>query len=197
MSWDAAAPDGDGWGAETSEWGAGVDTEGDGDEATPDIDALLDEHEKRSSKTQGDREAAAAAAARSQGGGACDRPPPAGPQPNGESDRQRYAARGSGADAVAAVAVEPENGGGRPCFPARTVSFMPEPWGEDNSRADDRDMERRLRRYREQEEDRGLVAALDQALGLKSGGGEGQGGQHGGGGGVASIGEKYERTPAR
>ncbi|CAN0574835.1 unnamed protein product, partial [Ectocarpus sp. 12 AP-2014] len=82
-------------------------------------------------------------------------------------------------------------------FPAQTVSFVPEPWGAESSRADDKDMENRLRRYREQEEDRGLVAALDCALGLKDAGGLSS--EHGGkdGKGVASAGEKYERTPAR
>lgn len=205
VSWDAVAPDGDGWGAEGGEWGAGVDVEGVGDEATPtpDIDALLDEQEKLSSKAQGDRAtaaAAAAAAARLQGGSASDQSSPANSQPNGSSDRQRCPTGASGADfaaPAASAAVEAENGGKRPCFPAKTVSFMPEPWGAGSSGVDDKDMQNRLRRYREQEEDRGLVAALDQALGLKDGGGTGSGSQQGGGGGVASIGEKYERTPAR
>lgn len=222
VSWEdaaAASPDGDGWGAEASEWGAGTGTEGAGEEATPDIGALLDEQEKRSSKAaQGDRAAAAlapapapppGAPASSQGGGACYQSTPAEPQPNGDSsDGQRCPAGGaSGAEdasVVAVASVEAENGaGGIPRFPAKAVSFMPEPWGAGSSGADDKDMENRLRRYREQEEDRGLVAALDQALGLKkkdggaTGDGGGRQGGGGGGGGVASIGEKYERTPAR
>lgn len=201
VSWDAAAADGDDWGAEESEWGAGVGTEGIGGEATPDIGALLDEQEKRSSKAQEDRAVPPPAAGRPQGGGAREQPTPAEPQANGSSARQPCRAGASEADAAvapvpSAAADEAENGGGKPCFPAKTVSFRPEPWGADSSRAD-KDMENRLRRYREQEEDRGLVAALDQALGLKGGGGVGNGGgQQGGGGRVASIGEKYERTPA-
>ena len=210
VSWDTAAPDGcDDWGAEAGEWGAGDVTGGGGDEATPDIDALLDQQEKRSSKVREDRAApapaaaaAAAAAGRPQGGGACNQSATAEPHANGKIDGQRCcSAAASGADAVAptaSAAAEAENGAGRPCFPAKTVSFMPEPWGAGSSGAEDKDMEKRLKRYREQEEDRGLVAALDQALGLKDGGGAGSGGgRQGGGGGVASIGEKYERTPAR
>ena len=57
-------------------------------------------------------------------------------------------------------------------------------------------MENRLRRYREQEEDRGLVAALDQALGPRVGGAASKQSASGGGG-AAVVGEKYERTPAR
>ncbi|CAN0467585.1 unnamed protein product, partial [Hapterophycus canaliculatus] len=86
---------------------------------------------------------------------------------------------------------------GGPCFPAKAVSFMPEPWGAESSGVEDKDMQNRLRRYKEQEEDRGLVAALDQALGLKGGGGAGASRQGAGGGAAAGIGEKYERTPAR
>lgn len=210
VSWGAAAPDGDEWGAEVSEWGAGVGAERVGAEATPDIVALLDEQEKRSSKTQQDGEAAAVAAATAaaaaaeplEDGGACDQSARAEPQPNGCSDRRRGPARAPGAAAVAPAAVssaaKAELGGGRPRFPAKPVSFMPEPWGAGSSGADDKDMEKRLRRYREQEEDRGLVAALDQALGLKAGGGGGENGGHqAGGGGVAGVGEKYESTPAR
>eukprot|EP00752_Nemacystus_decipiens_P002854 g2658.t1 len=199
VSWDTSAPDeGDDWGVEASEWGAGNGTDGAGDEATPDIHALLDEQEKRSSKAQENR--AAGGAPRFQGGGALNQSAPAGPQANGRIDRQRWSAAAPGADASATVEVE--DGGERACFPAKTVSFLPEPWESGGSRAEDKEMEERLKRYKEQEEDRGLVAALDQALGLKGGGGGGGGtgnggGQQGGGGGVAGIGEKYERTPAR
>eukprot|EP00903_Cladosiphon_okamuranus_P014302 g13284.t1 len=208
VSWDAvAAPNGDGWGAEESEWGAAVGIEGVGDEATPDISALLEEQEnKRSSKAQEHQAAPPsppAAAGHPQDGDALDQPTRAGSQAKGSSARQRCLSGASGADATVALttsaaADEAESGGGRPRFPAKTVSFMPEPWGADSSRANDKEMEDRLRRYREQEEDRGLVTALDQALGLKDGCGAGNGGgQQGEGDGVAGIGEKYERTPAR
>lgn len=193
VSWDAAtAPDGDGWGAETSEWGTGAGTEGDGAGAAVDIGALLDEREKKLSKPQGDQ-AAAAAEARLENGLAGDQSAPGNPTRNGE-------AAGPGIDApTAPAAAEAGDGEGRPCFTARTVSFMPEPWGAESSRAEDKDMQNRLRRYREQEEDRGLVAALDQALGLKDGAaaGSSQHDQQGGGGGAATVGEKYERTPSR
>lgn len=204
VSWDAAAPDEDEWGAETSEWGAGVGNEGTSNGKTADIGALLDERDKKTSMTQGGRAAPAEAAVRCKGSGTCDKPL-AEPRPNGtsgSSDRQIGPADASGPEVIAptaSAAVENGDGGGRPYFPAKNVSFMPEPWGAESSGADDKDMKNRLRRYREQEEDRGLVAALDQALGLKDGGvtGNTQQGMQGARGGVASIGEKYERTPAR
>ncbi|CAN0541975.1 unnamed protein product, partial [Ectocarpus sp. 12 AP-2014] len=200
VSWDAPASDGDGWGAETSDWGAGVDTKGVGGIATADIDALLDKQEKKQSSTcQGDRASAAAAAAaekRSTGGDTRSSIAEIAPDHSRSSSgsQQKSAAESSKSDTVAAAGGD---WGGRPCFPAQTVSFVPEPWGAESSRADDKDMENRLRRYREQEEDRGLVAALDHALGLKDAGGLSS--EHGGkeGKGVASAGEKYERTPAR
>lgn len=199
MSWDAPASDGDGWGVETSDWGAGVDTEGVGGVATADIDALLDKQEKKQSSTcQGDRASAVAATEKrpSKGGDTCSSLAESTPNhsSSGSGSQQKSAADSSKSDTVAA-------GGGDwecwPCFPAKTVSFVPEPWGAESSRADDKDMENRVRRYREQEEDRGLVAALDHALGLKDAGGLSS--EHGGkeGKGVASVGEKYERTPAR
>ncbi|CAM9809420.1 unnamed protein product [Ectocarpus sp. 8 AP-2014] len=202
VSWDAPASDGDGWGAETTDWGAGVDTEGVGGIATADIDALLDKQEKKQSSTcQGDRASAAAAAAAAEkrlstGGDTCSSLSELAPNhsSSGSGSQQKSAAESSKSDTVAA---EGGDWGGRPCFPAKTVSFVPEPWGAETSRTDDKDMENRLRRYREQEEDRGLVAALDHALGLKDAGGLSS--EHGGkeGKGVASVGEKYERTPAR
>jgi len=182
VSWDAAAADGDGWGAETSEWGAGADTEGVGVGAAVDIGALLDEREKKLSKPQGDQATAAAAEGRSENGRTCGQSAPANPTINGVCG-----------DVHKCEAGDAE---GRPSFTARTVSFMPEPWGAESSRSEDKDMQNRLRRYREQEEDRGLVAALDQALGLNDGAGAGSGSQDQQGGG-GSIGEKYERTPAR
>ncbi|CBN79864.1 conserved unknown protein [Ectocarpus siliculosus] len=198
VSWDAPASDGEGWGAETSDWGAGVDTEGVGGIATADIDALLDKQEKKQSSTcQGDRASAAAAEKRSStGGDTCSSLAELGPNhsSSGSGSQKKSAAESSKSDTVAA---EGGDWGGRPCFPAKTVSFVPEPWGAESSRTDDKDMENRLRRYREQEEDRGLVAALDHALGLKDAGGLSS--EHGGkeGKAVASVGEKYERTPAR
>ncbi|CAM9245974.1 unnamed protein product [Ectocarpus fasciculatus] len=199
VSWDAPASDDDGWGAETSDWGAGADTEGVGGIATADIDALLDKQEKKqsSSTSQGDRAATAAEQRPSTGGDTCSSLAESAPNHSSSSSgsQQKSAAESLKSDAVAA---EGGDWGGRPCFPAKTVSFVPEPWGAESSRADDKDMENRLRRYKEQEEDRGLVAALDHALGLKDGGG-GLSSEHGGkeGKGVAGIGEKYERTPAR
>ena len=86
--------------------------------------------------------------------------------------------------------------GQRRCFPVKSVSFSPEPWEVKSSSASDKDMEDRLRRYREQEEDRGLIAALDQALGPRVGGATNKQSPSGGGG-AAVVGEKYERTPAR
>ncbi len=200
VSWDVAAPDGDGWGAETSEWGTGADAEGVGAGAAVDIGALLDEREEKLSKPRGDR-VAAAAEVRLENGRAGDHPAPANPTTNGVSgDGQKCEATEQGVETpTAPAAAEAADGEARPCFAARTVSFMPEPWGAESSRAEDKDMQNRLRRYREQEEDRGLVAALDQALGLKDGAaaGSSQQDQQGGGGGADNVGEKYERTPAR
>lgn len=198
VSWDDAAPgEDDEWGAEPSEWGTGADTEGAGHGTTADIGALLDEREKLSSTARGGPASPAAAAV----GGSTSTS--TGPTPDGGSDGQVRPADASGAGDISSTAsstaVENGDGGGRPCFPAKTVSFMPEPWGAKSSGADDKDMKNRLRRYREQEEDRGLVVALDQALGLKEKDvtGNGQQGPQGAEGGAASIGEKYERTPAR
>lgn len=58
--------------------------------------------------------------------------------------------------------------GGCYVFPPRAVNFLPEPWDVKSSRAANEDMETRIQKYREQEEDRALVAALDQALGVGS-----------------------------
>lgn len=194
VSWDDAAPDEGDWGAGTSEWGAGVGTEGTGHGTPADIGALLDEREKRSSAAQG---GPASQAAATVGGGACGKS-----RLDGTRDGELGSADASGPGGIpstASAAVESGDWGGRPCFPAKTVSFTPEPWGAESSGADDKDMKNRLRRYREQEEDRGLVAALDQALGLKDGGvtGSCQQGPQRSGAGATSIGEKYERTPAR
>lgn len=193
LSWDAAPSDGDGWGAEEGEWGAEVNPGGQGGKATADIEALLDEREKRSSEIQGGRTAADAggftpsmAETRRGGGG------------DGQGSAVESAGPGPGAGSPNVPAV---GGAGaerrRPCFPAKAVSFMPEPWGAQVSGVEDKDMQNRLRRYREQEEDRGLVAALDQALGLNDDGGAGSNRRGAGGAGAAGIGEKYERTPAR
>lgn len=201
VSWDDAAPgEDDEWGAELSEWGSGAATEGVGHGTAADIGALLDEREKLSSTARGGSALPTTAAV---GGGVCGKSTSIGPRPDGASDGQVGPADASGPGGISSTApstaVENGDGGGRPCFPAKTVSFMPEPWGAESSGADDKDMKNRLRRYREQEEDRGLVAALDQALGLKESGvtGNSQQGLQGAGGGAASIGEKYERTPAR
>lgn len=199
FSWDDASPDEDEWGAETSEWGAEIGTEGTGHGTTADIGALLDKRERCSSSARGGPASPAAAAG---GSGTCGKVASTEPRPDGTSDGQEGPADASGPGGIpstASAAAENGDGEGRPCFPAKTVSFMPEPWEAERSGADEKDMRNRLLRYREQEEDRGLVAALDQALGLKDGGvtRSSQQGPQGAGGRTASIGEKYERTPAR
>lgn len=77
------------------------------------------------------------------------------------------------------------------CFPAKIMEFSPEPWGSKGS-DEDKDMETRIQRYRETEEDRGLIAELDRALG-----GETIDGFKSSGRAEAAGGEKYERTPKR
>ncbi|CAM9745356.1 unnamed protein product [Scytosiphon promiscuus] len=197
VSWDAAdaAFDGDGWGAEEGEWGTKVDARGGGVTATADIVALLEEQEKRSSDAQVGRTDVEAPARGESGATELKRDGGGG---GGDSRKRAVKSRGPDSDSPTASATGETGGKERgPCFPARGVSFMPEPWGVESSGAADKDMQNRLRRYREQEEDRGLVAALDQALGLDDAGEAGGSRQGAGGGGAAGVGEKYERTPAR
>lgn len=178
-AWDASG-DGDDWGADTGEWGAeAVGDGGDGEAGTAAIDALLKEQERRSAEKVSDEEVRLAAGARGKSTAVTV---------GDEEAAGRDIERNAGAEKPGRRA--------RRCFPAKSLSFLSEPWGAENSRAEDKGMESRIRRYREQEEDRGLVAALDQALSLKRGqGSKSQGAQ--GGGGTAGVGEKYERTPAR
>lgn len=79
----------------------------------------------------------------------------------------------------------------RRCFPAKPMEFSPEPWGTKGG-DDDKDMETRIQRYRETEDDRGLIVELDRALGLETSDGSKRSGRA-----EAAGREKYERTPKR
>lgn len=179
-SWDACGGRDD-WGAEDGEWGA-VGSDGGGDEATAAIDVMLAEHERRSTKKVRDEAARSKPCVRDESAAALG-----GDEVGSEAIGRRHV--------DTTLSSETECVAGR-CFPAKAVNFLPEPWAAECSLVEDKDMENRLRRYRDQEEDRGLVAALDQALGLKNGArGHHQGPR--GGEGASNVGEKYERTPAR
>lgn len=185
-SWGDADGGSDSWGADTtSEWttAGGDDGISAGDGGTiVGIDALLDEQERRSTRTASD----AAEGLQISGGGR-------------KSSAVATSSRTEGKEAAAENPVERMASStqvstrARRFFPAKVMNFAPEPWA-DCSNVDDKDMENRLRRYREQEEDRGLVAALDQAIGLKDSAVDGK---QGAGAVSAGVGEKYERTPAR
>lgn len=180
-SWDASGG-GDDWGVEPDEWGVEAEKDRDGEDPTAAIDALLKEQERQSTF------AASNQASRLKPSGVFDKSAAA-----VDGDEGRCTDDAQDASSRLSVATEPEE---RCCFPAKAVSFLPEPWEAKSSSASDKDMENRLRRYREQEEDRGLVAALDQALGPRVGGAASKQSASGGGG-AAVVGEKYERTPAR
>lgn len=175
QSWDTPGG-GEAWGADSSAWDIAAESQGLGDRATAAIDALLQEQEKRSTaKSTGH---AAQATAASPGAG-------------------REGQRATTLSGIEPNTPPKNKARVNDCFPAKVLSFLPEPWGFESSSADDDAMNNRLLRYREQEEDRGLVAAIDGALGLRAS--ETSNGQdvHGRGGGAAKIDEKYERTPAR
>lgn len=176
-SWDASGG-GDDWGAEADEWGAEGERDGAREDATAAIDALLKEQERQSTL------AASNQASRLKSG------------VGGKSATAVGSNEGGCTDDAQGASTSLTEPGERCCFPAKTISFSPEPWEVKSSSASDKDMENRLRRYREQEEDRGLVAALDQALGPRVGGAASKQSPSGGGG-AAVVGEKYERTPAR
>lgn len=83
----------------------------------------------------------------------------------------------------------------KPCFPAKLLTFNPEPPDQTRKQLDDGGMQQMLRRYLAQEEDRDVVAALNVALdprGRQEGSGEA-------GTQVAAAvhAEKYEGTPKR
>lgn len=178
--WNASGS-GDDWGAAAEEWGVEGERDGDGEDPTAVIDALLTEQERQPTL------AASSQASRSKPG-VCDKSAAA---PGGDGENCSNASQAASPSLPAAAEY-----GERRCFPVKSVSFSPEPWEVKSSSASDKDMENRLRRYREQEEDRGLIAALDQALGPRVGGATNKQSPSGGGG-AAVVGEKYERTPAR
>lgn len=185
-SWGDADEGSDSWGAETtSEWNtAGGDdgtAAGDGG-TTGSIDALLDEQERRSTRM----EKGPAESLQISGGGKIS----SAVATSSRTEGKEAAAENPAERLVSRTQVGTRD---RRFFPAKLMNFAPEPWAE-SSGVDDKDMENRLRRYREQEEDRGLVAALDQAIGLKD---SAVGGKQGAGAVSAGVGEKYERTPAR
>lgn len=173
---------GDDWGAEAEEWGVEPERDGAaGEDPTAAIDALLREQERKPTL------AASSQASRLKPG-VCDKSAAA---PGGDGESLADASQAASPSLPGA-----DESGERCCFPVKSVSFLPEPWEVKSSSASDKDMENRLRRYREQEEDRGLIAALDQALGPTVGGAANKQSPSGGGG-AAVVGEKYERTPAR
>lgn len=185
-SWGDADEEMDDWGAETtSEWstaGGNDGTAAGGGGTAASIDALLDAQERRSTQTTySQAEGLQVSGVEKQ-------------SPTVAAD-SRTEGKEAAAEHHAEQTVPSTEVGTRDCrfFPSKLMNFSPEPWA-DSSSVDDTDMENRLRRYREEEEDRGLVAALDQALGLK---GSAVGDKQGAGAVLAGVGEKYERTPAR
>lgn len=170
--WDALGSEGGDWGAEAEEWGQGIGIVSGGDATTATIDALLQEQEQRSNQKVKDQTARLTAGCKAQ-------------QECTATEKEIQ------------TPLSTENGEWEHrCFPPKAVIFLPEPWEEKSSGVVDQDMEERLKRYRKQEEDQGLVAALDHALGLKSGGSASAPGSQRGGE-AAIAGEKYERTPAK
>ena len=175
-------PAADAWGADTvsgddllgDEWGAGAgDWDACKDETTAAaIDALLEERERLSDRAERltIRTCVEPAAAAARDGN------------DVEINGRRL--------------LDVDNGrSARRCFPPKSMTFSPEPWGSKGNGIDS-DMEKRIRRYREEEEDRGLVDELDKAL--SQGTGDGSKSKFSSGGArAADAGEKYERTPAR
>lgn len=219
---------GDDWGADTGDWGDGagdraVESNVAGGDAayssTNAIDTLLAEQEKRSLQQMSDR----AGISLGVGDGSCvggvDCVPDNRVRDNRtatvtvdgnsveqavrEGENEKTASKATKATTVSNEATRSSR---TTCsgqfFPAKAVNFSPEPWEKPRASTGggDKDMERRIRRYREQEEDRGLVAALDEALGLKgvgAGPGSNRSGAESDGSLSGIIGERYERTPAR
>lgn len=174
---DEGGGGGDDWGDEGGEgdWGEtavggdggiGVEGLGEAELSTAAIDALLTEQEKRSSKQIADRL-----------GKVNDRLQNSTIESNTTmgNDHERTqtawdvmepknAGENNEADALTVSPQQLRYSKAKVCFPVNAIDFSPEPWGADLSSDKDLDMENRIRRYREQEEDRNLIAALDQAL---------------------------------
>lgn len=164
-SWDV--PAGDDWGAEAGEW------EGEDEVTAAVIDALLEEREMGSVEKLVDQ-AKRTATPDTAAAPAVDKK---------SMGQDRYHMLDSGRNRLM-----------HRCFPAKPMEFSPEPWGSNGS-GNDKDMEKRIQRYRDKEEDRGLIAELDRALGRETG--DGSRSQVSSGRAQPADGEKYERTPKR
>lgn len=192
---------GDDWGCVTGDWGEATvtsdDVFGNTSSSVPAIDALLEKQDARSRERVSDALGATKKrpTRRRQGGGRKSRASSAKKNLSAGADEPQGAnarspSGGSGGRAQARTSSS---------FPCKALDFSTEPCQEKTWKGgEDEEMESRIRRYREQEEDRELVAALDRALASKEAGRSGGGGAEGSGDKFSgAAGEKYESTPAR